>query len=254
MSKKDRKQKLNDVSNSSINIKQIKEYINKNNNTVENDYKDFCNRYTDIDFSKYNIRRLKKLYEIGNELLNQYFITQNTVSDNSIIIQLQHIVNNISYHINLRQLNDISNQTLALTKKLENTISQAEKIKQDSDKRAQDLKHIKNDIKSITTTIISIVLAISIIPTAIAGIEKIAPNYILPFLASVVLFGIIMITFVYSIYQDKLKVSTWITLIIALIICVGMWISSFFINIDINVKTKEKNENVVEKNSIERTD
>lgn len=217
---------LNNVSNSSIDISTIKKDIPKDNTEIENEYKIFCSKYKDINFERYTIEGLKRIYETGNGLLNQYFITKCSLTNNNIYNQLQHIVNNIMYHINMKQVININKENRNLNKKLENAIKDAECLTREMNKKNAEIKHIKNDMKSITTTIISIILAISIIPTAIAGIEKISPSYILPFLSSVMLFGIIMITFVYSIYQDKLKESTWIVLVISIIICIIFWCTS----------------------------
>ena len=40
-----------------------------------------------------------------------------------------------------------------------------------------------------------------------------------------------MITFVYSIYQEKLKKSTWIILFLIIIICICFWTVSFITTI-----------------------
>lgn len=199
----------------------------------QSEYKEFCNKYINSDFSVYNIQELRNIHEIGNELLNQYFITEDYVFEADILIQLQYIVSEAIYNINIKQAHDTNISNQDLNKKLENSI--------------KEIKYVKNDIKSIMTTIISIILAISIIPTAIAGIENISPNYILPFLSSVLLFGIIMIIFVYSIYQDELKTTTWIILIIALILCSCFWYTSFKIDIekkDENLKSEEINKTI----------
>ncbi len=210
---------LNNVSNSSIDISTIKKDIPIDNTAIENEYKYYCARYKDINFERYTIEGLKRIYETGNGLLNQYFITK------------CNLKNNIMYHINMKQVININKENRNLNKKLENAIKDAECLTKEMNKKSAEIKHIKNDMKSITTTIISIILAISIIPTAIAGIERISPNYILPFLSSIILFGIIMITFVYSIYQEKLKMSTWVVLGISIIICIVFWCTSF-INIE----------------------
>lgn len=220
---------LNKVSNLSLNIETIE--IDREITTKEKqvEYEDFCNRYINKDFTVYSINQLKEIHEIGNELLNQYFITKDYVFEADVLIQLQYIISEAIYNINIKQAHDTNMSNQDLNKRLRESI--------------REMKHIKNDMKSITTTIISIILSISIIPTAIVGIEKISVNYILPFLSSIILFGIIMITFVYSIYQDKLKKSTWIILLIAIILCSSFWIASF--NTTIN-NTNDKVENIIE--------
>ena len=233
---------LNNVSDSIIDISKIKEEIETKLDVIilEGEYKDFCRLYSNIDFSQYNVERLKRIYDIGKELLNQYFITNCNTIDSNIIIKLQHITSDILYNINIKQLSNLNQQNQSLNKKLEKTIEEAKKMETDASKRSIEVKHLKNDMKSITTTIISIILAISIIPTAVAGIEKISPNYILPFLSSIILFGIIMITFVYSIYQDKLKKSTCAILILTIILTVILWIVSIINAVNIEKVEKEK--------------
>lgn len=240
MSKHKENNILNSVSNSKIDINEIKKSIPKANTAIENDYKIFCEKYKNQNFDKYTLKRLKDLYEVGNGLLNQYFIIKCDF-DSNIFNQLQHIVNHIMYNIHIQQVSNIAEQNRILNNKLEKEIQTVRKLSNEINKKNTEIKKIKNDVKSVTTTIISIILSISIIPTAIAGIEKISPNYILPFLSSVILFGIIMITFIYSIYQDKLRISTWGILIIA-IICAGFWYSSCYTNIQ--KESEEDTQNV----------
>ncbi len=241
MSENDNSKDLNDVSNSNLDLKQIVKALAKIIEEKEDnkEYTAFCKKYIGEDFEIYKIDDLKKIYEIGNGLLNQYFITQGNSFDNDLLIQLQYIVSNIMYNIIIKQADNTRIENKALNNKLERNIKQAENLTEDFKQEKIEIKHMKNDIKSIMTTIISIILAISIIPTAIAGIEKISADYILPFLSSIILFGVIMITFVYSIYQDKLKKSTWVVLAIAIIICICFWIISF--NAKFSKDTDSKN-------------
>lgn len=99
-----------------------------------------------------------------------------------------------------------------------------------------ELEDVKTEQKTMITTILGIVLAISIIPTAITGIEHINPSYILPFLSTIVLFGMIMIAFIYSIYQKELKVSTIVILVLFMVVTVILWLSTW--NIDISIIPK----------------
>lgn len=226
---------------SNIDIPKIQQTIEEENDE-KFAYKYFCEKYILGNFERKSIDELKMIYDNGKGLLDQYYITQETSCEKEIM-QLQYIINQITYNLNLKNFQEAEK----INKRINSTIKKVENVSKETDKRAKEIKHLKNDVKSITTTIISIILAISIIPTAIAGIEKISPNYILPFLSSVILFGIIMITFVYSIYQDKLKISTWVILVVSLLICSIMWGSTFFINIDKNInKENAEEENIIE--------
>lgn len=118
----------------------------------------------------------------------------------------------------------------------------AKKLENDAKTRTKEIKHVKNDIKNIITTILAIVLAFSIIPTAITGIQKVDTNYILPFMASIIIFGMFMfmVIFIYSIYQDKLKISIWSIFGVSIIICIGLWIFAIK-GIDISNKNIKQN-------------
>lgn len=231
------------MSNSNLDFKKIVNALSKIIQEEEDnkEYTSFCQKYICEDFEVYKIEDLKKIYEIGNGLLNQYFITQENFldkDDKNLLIQLQYIVSNIMYNIIIKQADNNRLENKALNNKLEKNIKQAEYLTDEFKNEKTEIKRIKNDVKSIMTTIISIVLAISIIPTAISGIEKIQADYILPFLSSIILFGIIMIIFVYSIYQDKLKKATWIILAVFTLICICFWIVSFNITIDKQVNNE----------------
>ena len=204
----------------SIDRNKIREEAKKNENktSIINDCEKFCTQYNNIDFNLLNIGELRDICEQGTGLLNNYFIINEPIKDNTII-KLENIVMNANYVLTMKQIAETRQETAEITQQTRDTM--------------RKIKHVENDIKTIISVIISIVLAISIVPTAIAGIEKVSANYILPFLASVVLFGMIMITFVYSIYQDHLKKSTCFILILGTIICVGLWIFSFNINIEV---------------------
>ncbi len=228
MSKNDNSDNLNNVSNSNIDVDKILKAVKKVLNDIDkNEYIEFCNKYLGEDFERYSIDNLQQIYENGRGLLNQYFVTKGSSCESDILIQLEYIISNIIYNIIIKQADITRKQTNDLNNKLEINILEANTLKEDLNQKNNEIKHVKNDVKSIMTTIISIILGISIIPTAIAGIEKISADYILPFLSSVILFGLIMITFVYSIYQDKLKKSTCIVLAVSIIICICFWVVSF---------------------------
>ncbi len=230
---------MNDVSSSNINITEIKKQAY--NIIKSTEYEEFCQKYMGQNFSSLKAEELKKIYQSGIGLLNQHYITNDTVKSD-IIIHLQYIINNVSYEIWNKQANSIATQNNSLNKDLGKAIQKVDKLEKDAGINKKEIKRMKDDMKSVTTTIISIILAISIIPTAITGIEKIDANYILPFLSSIILFGMIMIVFTYSIYQDRVKKSTWAILIIGLILSIAFWIISFALDIK-NVSESDDNLN-----------
>lgn len=220
--------KMDDVSSSNINITEIKKQAY--NIIKSTEYEEFCEKYMGQNFSSLKEEELKKIYQSGIGLLNQHYITNDTVKSD-IIIHLQYIINNVSYEIWNKQANSITTENKSLNKDLGKAIQKVDELEKDAEINKEEIKKMKDDMKSVITAIISIILAISIIPTAITGIEKIDANYILPFLSSIVLFGMIMVVFTYSIYQDKIKKSTGAILIIGLILSIVFWIISFALDI-----------------------
>ena len=239
---------IEEVSHSNINISEIKQEL-KHDKISEKEYKRFCRKYTGIDFSNYKVRDLKHICDIGNGLLDQYFIVSgkdtDVFEDKNIIIKLQHIVNLMVYTIMNKENQELYVQNKSLNEQLRKNIKDAQELRNESNKKNEEIEHIKNDMKSITTTIISIILAISIIPTAIAGIEKMESNYIIPFISTVMLFGMVMITFVYSIYQDKIKTSTWIILISMLVATIICWTSSIIPILNINKNIEDTTKEII---------
>lgn len=221
---------------------------NENKANVIEDCKEFCNRYSNIDFNLLKVAKLREICEQARGMLDNYFIINEPAYDNTIM-KLEHILMNASYVLMMQQISETRQQTAKALQQIHSTMHRANRIEKDIQSTSKKMKNVENDIKTIITVIISIVLAISIIPTAIAGIEKVSSNYILPFLSSVVLFGMIMIAFVYSIYQEHLKISTCFILILGIIICIGLWIFSFNINIEVSSRQTniviEQSENYV---------
>lgn len=219
--------------------KTVKE--NKKNINIIEDCKKFCEKYGNIDFKRYNVYNLKNICNEGSGLLDTYFITkENSKEHESFIIQLEYIIMSANYALVSKQMETTRQKTIEFNENLNKTMRNAEKIEKDAEERTKEIKHIKSDIKSIVTTILAIVLAFSIIPTAITAITKIEANYIIPFMASIILFGMIMVIFIYSIYQDKLKISTWLIFIATVIICIILWNGAIYKIDDISKKSEEE--------------
>lgn len=134
-------------------------------------------------------------------------------------------------------------ESYQISQNIKETMEKATKLEEESIKRAKQLEEVKNEQKTMIATIISIVLAISIIPTGIAGIEHIGGNYVLPFLASIVTFGLIMIAFTYSLYQTEFKKRIIVFLALCMLGTVGLWYISFNFNISV---TQKNNNEVIE--------
>ncbi|MCI8410891.1 MAG: hypothetical protein HFJ40_00240 [Clostridia bacterium] len=235
-----------------LNFKEVKNDIDLEIDISENLYKKFCDDYLEKDLNKIKSNELKKIYEDGIELLNSYYITEVENTINNFIFQIQFITIKINSVIENRQNQELMKRNRELNNNLNQMIKRAEKLEKNVEEEKEQMKHVKNDIKGIITTILAIVLAFSIIPTAITAIQKIDTNYILPFMASIILFGMFMVIFIYSIYQDKLKKSTWAIFIISIIIGVLLWISSIYGNTKLNKNEIDVEENREDKVKIEK--
>lgn len=226
MSKNNKSSNLNKVSH--LNYAKIEQDKKVKEDNTESVYKKFCDEYLEEDFEKIKSANLKKIYEDGIELLNNFYITNKTEKVNSFILEIQFITTKINSVIEKRQNKELMKRNKELNKNLSETISRAEKLEKDANDEKIEIKHMKNDIKSIITTILAIVLAFSIIPTAITAITKMNTNYILPFMSSIILFAMFMVIFIYSIYQDRIKTSTWVIFGISIIVCLTLWVNAIY--------------------------
>ena len=119
------------------------------------------------------------------------------------------------------------------------TYNLEEKVKQIENKSNEvgcKTEKIEESQKGIMTNIISIILAVTIIPTALLAIEKIHPNYVLPFVATLVLFGMIMIIFTYYAHNAKPNEIAVAITIGMFAITIILWLLSWEINISFEPK------------------
>ena len=112
-----------------------------------------------------------------------------------------------------------------------------EELNEKTDQIVQKNATIEDSLKTLMATIIGLFLTFTLIPTAITGIDRINGRYILPFVATLVLFGIIMILFIYIVNKVKINGITWGVLLIALTITVILWTLSW--NLDISLLETE---------------
>lgn len=242
---KQNKNKNNSMNVGHLNFSKLEKDISTEENVSESVYKKFCEVYLEKDFEKIKSSELKKIYEDGIELLNNFYITNKDKEISNTIFQIQFITIKINSVIEKRQNQELMRRNRELNNNLSEMINRAEKLEKDANYEKEEIKHMKNDIKSIITTILAIVLAFSIIPTAISAMENINANYILPFVSSIILFGMLMTIFIYSIYQDKIKLITWFISGIMIMICILLWINTIFGFIKIN-NDKIGNNNIAE--------
>ena len=231
------------INNDRINIAKIKVVATENEKNINilDDCKRFCEKYKNVNFEDLKIKDLKHIYDEGQGLINTYFITCSKEGNeiDKTIIRLETIVTNANNTLSTKQIEKLKESIVRISKESRSTMHKSRKIDKDLKNRAKQLEKLKSDQKSIITTIISIVLAISIIPTAVAGIQNIDSNYILPFLSSIILFGIIMISFTYSIYSGSLKKRLIVFLMFVSLLCGFTWYICFNYDISINKKGKQ---------------
>lgn len=254
--KKRRKNNSNGVSDlnyTDINVDLVNSAMQRSPSSSEKYevYRDFCDKYTNANLENERIEQLTQIYDAGSGLINNYYIendtnTGNNVSHQGIIAQIQSIIIRVMYIITTRRFEENNRQNIVMSKSLHRATQSNNKMKKDFIKQNREIKSVKNEVKTIITTIISIVLAISIIPTAITGLDKIKAEYILPFISTVILFGMIMIVFVYSIYQNKLKTSTWVILSVTMLITIILWVSSIIPVLKINKDVNSTKGNMIE--------
>lgn len=227
-------------------IKKVATENEKNINILE-DCKKFCDKYGSVNFKESKIVDLKVIYNEGQGLIDTYFIMlpkENTDIDKTII-RLETIISNAYNTLSTKQIDSLKELIVKVSKESRTTMHKARKIDKELKNKAKQIENLKSEQKSIITTIISIVLAISIIPTAVSGIQNINSNFILPFMASIVLLGIIMIAFTYSIYIERFKKRIAIILVIAIALCCGAWYMSFNYNIGLqNLEEKSINNEI----------
>lgn len=196
-------------------------------------YEKFADHILKTDLTKSNIDDLIQLYDMSQSIINEYYlISENSEIDNDVIMKLQYAAMTILYNLNIK-----NNEKL--TNKVNQQESLSNSIKKDAAIIKSENKNIKKELKTIVVTIIAIVLAISIIPTAVAGVENMPPNYILPFISSVILLGMIMIVFVFSIYSIQVSKQTWIVFSIMIVIFISVWLMCWNIDISFTPKIQE---------------
>ena len=208
----------------------------------------FCKEYCELNFNKdfqtCHIEELEKLYEELNTYIIMYDLeSENSMYNNGLVYKMQFILSKIAYPKATVETKNTLLEMEKIKKDIDNTYNSIKRVEENHQKTFGEVKHLKNDMKSIITVFISVIITISIIPTALSGIDKIDPNYILPFISSVILFGLIIVTFVYTIYQDKIKLISLCILLIMIILTMILWIFSY--NVAISKKENQNFKNII---------
>lgn len=204
-------------------------------NQYQKRYEEFNNDVLKADFDVMSVADMQTMYNDGASLLDEYYlICEDIKCDSNIIMKMHYSMNQLAYYINISTNNE-------LTKAFEKQKNINNKLTRTANAANNNIKNTRKQLDSIITTMISIILTISVITAAIVGVEKINANYILPFLTTIFLFGIIMISFTYSLYQNKLKKSSISIIIISIIITILVWLLSWKVDIG---KPFTMNENI----------
>lgn len=209
----------------------------------KNIYEEFCNNSNSSNFENLKIEELEKIYGDGDYLLDLYYITKKQNPNKTLckpvtIMQIQYIMGNAIHAIQNKRY-----------EKEEDISEHIKDIGQQIDSAKSEIKDINNNVNNIITTIISLVLSISVINSAIVGIENISPNYIIPFVSSIIFFGMLIIFFIYSIHRKDMPIKSIILLIMAFAVTVLLWIASMYKWIDIskddkNIINNNENESI----------
>lgn len=239
-----------------LNNQTISNELEKDKTNVKNEnvYEEFCNKYLGANLKGYSIEELEKIYNDGNMFLDLIYDSSKNSTPNEIsttTMRLQYILTNVIYEIENKKYERNNKSGIELQNRINSTISQNTAQKKELSKTKSEIKRIKNDVNSIMATIISIVLTISIISSAVIGIEKIDPNYIIPFVTSIIFFGMIMILFIYSIYKNNIRASSWLIFAITFLLCILLWVASlnkwYDISKDKTIENIETIDNTIQK-------
>ena len=242
------KNKENNVNQENEDLELQKINADKNQKD-DSTFEKFCEKYCEDNFNKefqnFPLEKLQQSYEELNTYVIMYDLEcKNSEYNNRLVYKMQFILSKIAYAKASVEAKNTLLEMEKIKEDINDTYNSVKKVDAKNAKTFGEVKHIKNDIKSIITVFISVIITISIIPTALSGIDKIDPNYILPFISAIILFGLIIITFVYTIYQDKLKSISLIILLSVIIMTIFLFVFSYNVSIskeiEINNSINEK--------------
>ncbi len=190
------------------------------------------------------IKELQHNVDIQLELL-QDRLNQNVLVDlediNKILEDTKSIIYDCystpNFNTNIyRNFSVLSFEYQRLSLKFE-TASAEEKI-QELDNRTnqfdEKIENFENDLKNHLGTLVGLFLTFTLIPTAITGITMINGKFILPFVATLILFGMLMIVFIYILNHVKINKNACVVISIMIAIVVLLWCIACFSNIDIS--------------------
>lgn len=235
------------VSNNGINIQKIRGNTTNVNSSITS-CKEFSeNVINNSDLDSMNIDDLLEMYDSGEQMLTSFYqLTPNTksTSTRNVIAQTQYALSTLIYHIN-KKTNDELNMQLDLQKQLvdeqnkqiKDLISINDNLSREQKDLSEKNKELNTQMQSILVTIISIVASISIVSAAVTGIQDMESLFILPFVSTITLVGVIFIAFAMTIHNVKISSESKNILKILIAIVLIIWIVSWAISV--NLKTKD---------------
>ena len=113
------------------------------------------------------------------------------------------------------------------------------KLEKKTNELENKTKDFEGDLKNHLGTLVGLFLTFTLIPTAISGITLIDGKYILQFVATVVLFGILMVTYIYVLNHVKISKASWIVMSIIILITILLWSIVCFSDLDISSKSSD---------------
>lgn len=125
-------------------------------------------------------------------------------------------------------------QKLSLRKEAADVEEKINILNTKTDEATLKNQNIEESLKNLLGTIIGLFLTFTIIPTAITGISMIDGKFILPFVSSLITFGMFMVAFTYLINNLHIGKKAFRMLIFILIITVILWCCSIFVPINIS--------------------
>lgn len=127
-------------------------------------------------------------------------------------------------------------QRLSLKFETANAEEKIQELDNKTNKFDEKIEDFENDLKNHLGTLVGLFLTFTLIPTAITGITMINGKFILPFVGTLILFGMLMVIFIYVL--NHVKINKTACFIIAIMICIVLilWYIACFSNNDISLQ------------------
>lgn len=125
-------------------------------------------------------------------------------------------------------------QRLALKFETANAEGEIQVLNNKTNEFEEKIENYENDLKNHLGTLVGLFLTFTLIPTAITGITMINGKFILPFVGTLILFGMLMIVFIYVLNHAKINKNACYIITIMTCIVLVLWYIACFSNNDIS--------------------